>query len=87
MPGFGWLKERLVDRDLNARVRQLEILARKIDATAAQVAIAWCTLLPAVSSVILGARGPDQLRHNLGAMKVVSRLSPDILRLIYDLFE
>lgn len=87
VPGFGWLKERLVDRQLNARVRELEILARKIDATPAQVAIAWCTLPPAVSTVILGASGPDQLRENLGAMKVVSRLSPDILHLINALFE
>lgn len=87
VPGFGWLKERLVDKELNARVRELSMLAKNLDATPAQVAIAWCTLLPAVSSVILGASGPDQLRENLGAMKVVPRLTPDVLQLINDLFK
>src|ERR1043165_9972408 len=87
LPGFGWLKEQLADRESNARVRELEIIAKKIDANPAQVAIAWCTLLPAVSSVILGASGPEQLRENLGAMKVISRLSPDSVQLINELFD
>ena len=87
VPGLGWLQERLVDRQLNARVRELSMLAKKIDATPAQVAIAWCTLHPAVSTVILGASGRDQLRENLGSMKVVPRLSPEILQLIHELFQ
>lgn len=36
----------------------------------AQVALAWTAAQPAVTSVILGARTPEQLADNLGAMKV-----------------
>lgn len=37
----------------------------------AQVALAWTAAQPAVTSVILGARTPQQLAENLGAAKVV----------------
>lgn len=36
------------------------------DATRSQVALAWLTAQPAVTSVIIGARNLDQLRDNLG---------------------
>ena len=36
----------------------------------AQVALAWTAARPAVTSVILGARTPEQLAVNLGAAKL-----------------
>jgi len=46
----------------------------------AQVAIAWLTARPAVSSVILGARSMDQLTDNLAAAELT--LSPEETRLL-----
>ena len=43
----------------------------------AQVSLAWLEAQPAVTSVILGARNPDQLADNLGASSV--ELTPDEL--------
>jgi len=57
--------------------------------TVAQVAIAWLLHQEAVTSVIVGAKRPEQLRDNLGAVDValdaeelaaldaVSRLAPE----------
>ena len=36
-------------------------------ATVAQVALAWLLHQPAVTSVIIGAKRPDQLADNIGA--------------------
>ncbi|MDJ0395544.1 aldo/keto reductase [Rhodococcus sp. G-MC3] len=45
-------------------------VARDIGATAAQVALAWTLHNPAVVSPLVGARTPEQLQHNLGALDV-----------------
>jgi aryl-alcohol dehydrogenase-like predicted oxidoreductase len=37
----------------------------------AQVSLAWTAARPAVTSVILGARTPEQLADNLGAAELV----------------
>jgi len=48
--------------------------------TVAQVALAWLLAKPAVSSVIVGAKRPDQLSDNLGAVEI-RLLTEDIERL------
>lgn len=48
-------------------VRALEELAAEAGATPAQIAIAWLLGRPAVTTVLLGARRPEQLEHNLRA--------------------
>lgn len=50
-----------------AVVRALEELAAEVGATPAQVAIAWLRGRPAVTTVLLGARRPEQLEQNLRA--------------------
>lgn len=42
-------------------------IARGLGVSPAQVALAWLAAQPAVTSVILGARNPEQLKENLGA--------------------
>ena len=46
-------------------------IARVHHASMAQVALAWVAAQPAVTSVILGARTPEQLKDNLGAAGLV----------------
>jgi aryl-alcohol dehydrogenase-like predicted oxidoreductase len=48
----------------------VEKLAKEKDATAAQVALAWCAAQPGVTSVILGPRTVEQFEDNLGARSV-----------------
>jgi voltage-dependent potassium channel beta subunit len=53
------------------RADRLRQLAESRGLTAGQLAIAWCLRIPAVTSVIVGARTPEQLEENAGAAGVV----------------
>ena len=47
--------------------------------TPAQLAIAWCTKNPRVSTVITGASKVSQLQDNLGAMAVAPRMTAEVM--------
>lgn len=56
--------------------RRVEVLRREAErrhGSPAAVAIAWVLSRPGISGVIVGARRPDQLRENLGALRLLSR--------------
>lgn len=86
LPGNQWLLKTLVDPDRNARVATLARLAHELGCRASDLAIAWCTANPQVSSVILGASGPDQLRANLRALEVAARLDEETVERINRIF-
>lgn len=48
----------------------MRAIAEAKGATVAQIALAWLLHQPAVSSVIVGAKRPDQLADNIGATRV-----------------
>ncbi len=50
--------------------RKMKIIADEMGCTRAQLAIAWAMTQPGVTCVITGATKLDQLRENLGALKV-----------------
>ena len=52
------------------RVKKFKTLADEVGVTRAQLAIAWCLAQKGVSSVITGATRLEQLKANLGALKV-----------------
>jgi voltage-dependent potassium channel beta subunit len=79
LPGYEWLRRTLVDADRNDRVARLIPVARELECTLAQLAIAWCLRHPFVSSVILGASEPAQLRENLAAVDVAARLTSELV--------
>ncbi|MFC3996099.1 aldo/keto reductase [Nocardiopsis sediminis] len=60
----------LTDRNVGIADAVQEVAAQ-VGASAAQVAIAWTLLNPAVVSPVLGARTARQLEDNLGALDVV----------------
>jgi voltage-dependent potassium channel beta subunit len=82
LQGYEWLRDRLTDEEANARVQRLGDLARELDCSLAQLAIAWCAANPHVSTVILGASRTEQLTENLGALAVLDRLDDDALKRI-----
>ncbi len=85
-PGMEWLRDRLTsDPRFPAKletVRQLAGIARELGTTLPCLALAWCLTNPNVSSVILGASRVEQLRENFGALDVVAKLTPEVLRRI-----
>ncbi|MEY3071959.1 MAG: hypothetical protein RLZZ353_155 [Actinomycetota bacterium] len=86
LPGYEWLAERLKDPRHNDRIRALIALAGELDASPAQLAIAWCAANPDVSSVITGASRPAQVVENMGALAVLPRLDADVMARIDGIF-
>jgi len=56
-----------------ARARRYAAVAAELGEKPAPLAIAWCLRNPHVSSVILGASRPEQLRENLTALDLAAR--------------
>ena len=82
---MGFLVEGLTDDAKNAAVTRLEELAHQLDCTLGQLAIAWATHNPQVSTVITGASKIEQLRDNLSAVDVIARLTPEVMTTIDEL--
>uniref|UniRef100_A0AAR2IVD3 Voltage-gated potassium channel subunit beta-1 n=1 Tax=Pygocentrus nattereri TaxID=42514 RepID=A0AAR2IVD3_PYGNA len=79
MKGYQWLKERVYSEEGRrqlAKIKELHLLADRLGCTAAQLAIAWCLRSEGVSSVLLGVSNTDQLLENLGALRVLSQMTP-----------
>ena len=65
--------------ELLAKVAQLTNVAKRLDVTAAQLAIAWTLQNPHVSTVIMGASTSAQLAENLAAISVLPKLTPEVM--------
>jgi aryl-alcohol dehydrogenase-like predicted oxidoreductase len=84
VPGMGWLqaeilKRRGIERRL-AAIPKLAAIANSIGTSLPCLGIAWCLKNPNVSSVILGASRVEQLRENLGALDILEKLTPRLMR-------
>lgn len=64
------------------KTKKLGELAKELDCTLSQLAIAWCLKNPNVSSVITGATSTAQLLENLGAIDVKPKLTADVMERI-----
>ena len=78
LEGYEWLRDRLTDADALARVEALRPIADRLGCSMSQLAIAWCTRHPMVSSVITGASRVEQVRENFGALEVIEALDDSI---------
>jgi voltage-dependent potassium channel beta subunit len=79
LPGYEWLRESLTDPEANRRVRALKAVADDLGVSLAQLSIAWCAANPHVSTVITGASRVEQVTENLGALRALDQLTPDVL--------
>lgn len=73
-----WLRKARTEERVE-KVRRLSGLARELDCSMAQLALAWCLTNPDVSTVITGATSEAQVRENLAAAGVRERLTPEVL--------
>ncbi len=83
-PGMEWLRDTILNDPAGKKklgaVPQIAALAQELGVSLPKLAVAWCLKNPHVSSVILGASRVEQLRENLGAIDVVDRLTPELMR-------
>jgi len=62
-----------------AKVRKLTEIAEKLGGNVTQLSLAWCIKNENVSTVILGATKVAQIEDNVGALKLVSKLTPEVM--------
>jgi voltage-dependent potassium channel beta subunit len=74
-----FLVSSLTDPDKNQAVTKLADLAVELNCSVGQLAIAWASHNPHVSTVITGASNIAQLKDNLSAIDVVARLSAEVM--------
>jgi voltage-dependent potassium channel beta subunit len=82
IPRMSFLVKDLTDKAKNDAVAKLSEIARDLDCTVAQLAIAWCARDPNVSTVITGASRVSQVRENLKAAEVIPRLTHQVMEKI-----
>ncbi len=78
LEGYGWLAERLTDAEEIGRVERLRPIAERLDCSMAQLALAWCTKHPMVSSVITGASKVSQVVQNFEALEVIPAITDEV---------
>jgi len=79
LPGYEWLADRLVNDVTRAKVARLLPIAERLGCRLAQLALAWCTKNPNVSTVITGASRAAQVTENFEALDVIPLLTPEVL--------
>jgi len=84
LEGYGWLADQLTDQDAIAKVERLRPIADRLGCSMAQLALAWCTKHPMVSTVITGASKPSQVAENFGALAVIPLITDDVKQEIED---
>lgn len=82
LPGYEWLRKKMESPEGQIKIEKTEKLqnvAKRLETTLPEMAIAWCLKNPNVSTVILGASKKEQLVQNLKALDVVPRLNEEVL--------
>jgi voltage-dependent potassium channel beta subunit len=87
LKGYEWLKDDLTNEAKIAKVKALEPIAKDLDATLSQLALAWCLKNPFVSTVITGASRVEQVHENMKAAEVAPKITPEIMEKIDTIFE
>eukprot|EP00882_Tetradesmus_deserticola_P001560 GHRQ01001683.1.p1 GENE.GHRQ01001683.1~~GHRQ01001683.1.p1 ORF type:complete len:325 (+),score=119.43 GHRQ01001683.1:212-1186(+) len=68
-------------------VDKLKPIAEQLGCTLAQLALAWCLKNPHVSTVITGSTRVEQVKENMEAIKVVPKITDELLKKIHDITE
>ena len=85
LKGYEWLRNALTDKERLSIVDKLGHLAKELDCSLAQFAIAWCAKNPNVSTVITGASRVEQVHENMKALEVLPKLTDDVMKRVDEL--
>ncbi len=82
---YKWLKNTILNEEGEKKiekVKQIAIIAKELDITQTNLALAWCLKNPNVSTVITGASKPEQVRENMKAINILNKLTNDVMNKI-----
>lgn len=86
--GMDWLKERtLGDTSRIDKTKLLSTLAAEIGTTLPKLAVAWCVNNEHVSTTILGASKPEQLKETLTSLDVLPLLTNEVMAKIESILQ
>ena len=77
LPGYEWLRGMLTAEATGDLVRKTKVIADDLGCSVGQLALAWCTKNPRVSTVITGASRVSQVHENMAALEVAGRLDAE----------
>lgn len=77
--GLDWLKEASITEERLAKVEKLSGIAKELNISTSNLALAWCLKNEYVSSVITGASKLEQLKENLTVFSAISQLNEDVM--------
>lgn len=69
------------------KVKKLTAIAERLGANASQLALAWCAKNENVSTVILGATKVEQIIDNCKALKLLPKLTPEVMEEIEQILQ
>lgn len=82
LKGYEWLKKHMIESDRGKarmeKVYKFIPIAEELGTNLTKLAIAWCLLNDNVSTVILGASKPEQLKENLESLEVMPLLTEEV---------
>jgi voltage-dependent potassium channel beta subunit len=88
---YDWLRKALIESEEGRakleKVKKLAPLADDLGITMPQMALAWCLKNPRVSTVITGASNVEQVKQNMSAMDVVSKLDDEVMEKIEEILD
>ncbi|MGD8455331.1 MAG: aldo/keto reductase [Anaerolineales bacterium] len=84
LENMAWLKDHITKERIE-KVKKLEVVAKDLGITAAQLAIAWLLRRKEVSSVITGATKLSQLEQNIAAGEAADKLTNEVLERIEEI--
>lgn len=82
-----WLLKSVLAPGRIEKVKSLELVAKDLGCTLAQMAIAWCLKNSNVSTVITGASRVEQVLENMKALDVVPHLNDEVMTRIESILD
>lgn len=84
---YEWFKKQVQNEVKLAATRKLAEIAKELDATLAQMSLAWALKNPNVSTVITGASRVSQVEENMKAVTVKEKLTDDVMARIHEIIK
>lgn len=81
--GMDWLRERTLGDDSKVqKTKKLSMLAKELGTSLPKLSIAWVVKNPHVSTAILGASKPEQLKETITSLEVLPLLTAEVMQRI-----
>jgi voltage-dependent potassium channel beta subunit len=77
--GLEWLKNKVLQEEKLKKAEKLIQLAKKYNVSLPKLAIAWVLKNPHVSTVILGASKPEQLKETLSSIEFCEKITEELI--------